>query len=385
MPVGYHMKYSIQFSQDDIAYNLNNVGKLLFEKNESLLSVDIYVDKIDIAFKKRVLIKNIVGMITPHENFHDNTLNIQPQKKLKKNNTSEQPIERFERPHIVEQPPQLENVIIFFHNGQYEKRDAISYTLLCMLQSMATSSKTRRHHFNMIQAKKKLLLAFEDIADDFRCGCNRCNCEEIMQLYGPNKLSPDRKNDKIGYCEDNQKITFVVMPHNTPIKPDSVEIKTESGQKWFTILASSMKVSTKRRIAKLRKKSKKTDFEKEQIKRYDDDERNTQKSNQHYVILLKLKRLEQKDLCSKCKQEMYFGNDDQIVEYSNRANKASPDRLNNNNIFYDADNFTLVCCACNYSENWGGRTYFANKAEIAPINFTPNLLKQCKEWLIPKN
>lgn len=115
-----------------------------------------------------------------------------------------------------------------------------------------------------------------------------------------------------------------------------------------------------------------------QIKKYNEDDRNHRKSNQHFVDILK-----QKDICAAqgCGKIMYFGNESDVMEFCDVANKVSPDRRDNQNIFYEDDNFDLVCQTCNYTENRAGRTYFKNKVENDAIFFTCELFQQCLEWL----
>jgi hypothetical protein len=374
------ISYVITFLNDSSFEDFKPYVKMIYEKSDCIKLIAVYKNCVIVNFKTTKA-STFVKNLFIHEDFK-NQIDIQPSKKLKTKHISA--IQVIERSNIHEQIKQKENHVIVFANGKYNQREVVSFVLSVILENMKTHSKQRGHDFDLGKAKHKLILAFEGIKENFACGCGRNNCTEIMQLFGPNGISPDKVNDTIGYSEDIQRITFVVKSHNTRIKPGIVSKVRTDPRKWYKVLAKSMKNCTKKRIDKLRQKPKKTDFDRKQIKMYDDDDRNTQPSNEHYVELLKLKRQEQKDICASpgCNKPMYFGNLEGLLELTNVAHKVSPNRRNNDNVFYEYDNFDLVCCSCNFTENRNGRTYVENKPNNNPIPLTLELLQKCKDWLL---
>jgi len=285
---------------------------------------------------------------------------------------------------IVEQKEQLLNHVLIFdsNNRTYYNRPVVAWVLCQMLGRMEASSKKRKHGFNKNLAKLKLLDAFLRMAADFQCDCGRPSCKEIMQIYGNNQISPDRVNNSLGYVESTQVIRFVTQPHNTLIAYNSVSRPSGSGNrrtKWYTVLVGGMRRRTKQRVTQLKKKPVKTDFDKMQIARFESER--TVNPNTYLVKLLIPKKETQLDCCFKCSKTLYFGDGNGLFKMSNLPNQVSPDRCDNDNIFYDDNNFNLVCASCNFCENRGGRTYVENKAKNQPIPFTLELLKECKEWL----
>jgi hypothetical protein len=99
-----------------------------------------------------------------------------------------------------------------------------------------------------------------------------------------------------------------------------------------------------------------------------------------YKQLLIKKRTIQKDICKTCSVVMYFGDENEVLKLS-YPNQASPDRINDDNIFYDFDNFNLVCVSCNYNGKKNIRRYIPNQHKNEPVAFTPELLEACNAWL----
>ena len=73
-----------------------------------------------------------------------------------------------------------------------------------MLTQVLHSSNERKRNFHDYEAQKKLLKAFNAMRENFRCEC-KPTCNDIMQSYGPNRISSDREKDDIGYYEELQK------------------------------------------------------------------------------------------------------------------------------------------------------------------------------------
>ncbi len=361
MPPARSMMYMITFNSTfedtNSLLKLNFIKKIFIYKNYIIL--DLTIHKYITSIQKLLFECNI-------EVYNSNKLKLNLDK----------PIAIMEKEFIIKQPKQKENHIVMFANGRYLQREVIGFVLGRIFQSMKSHSKQRQHEFDPIKAKEKLLESFTKMDTNYQCGCNRKNCREIMQLYGENGISPDKENDNIGYCEESQKITLVIKSHNTPIKFDSNKRMAKSLGKWYDILATHMMERTKRHINRLIKKQQ-SESDKQQIKKYV----NQEQSHEHMITMLKEKRIEQDDLCKKCKEEMYFGNEDDVSEWTNCGNKASPDRKDNENVFYDSENFDLVCCSCNFKENQGGRTFVEHKCINKPIPFTLELLKKCQAFI----
>jgi hypothetical protein len=355
------MMYIVRFNS--VFFKPDHFFKLDFVKK-----IFIYENYIILALTTPKYITSIKKLLTDESNVE-----IYNTKQM----NTDKPMEIMSKELIIKQPEQKENMIVVFANGKYFQREVIAFVVRRIVQSMKSHSKERGHDFDYIKMKPKLLEAFLKMDSNYRCGCNRKNCTEIMQLYGPNGISPDRENNDIGYCDDAQNLTLVVKSHNTLIKPNSVSTISKSPAKWYSILMSHMKQHTKRRIDSLIKKKQQTELDKEQIKKYANDKTN----NNDVIEMLKLKKQEQKDLCKKCGIEMYFGNADDVSELTNCGNKVSPDRKNNDNVFYDSENFDLVCCSCNFAENQGGRTFVENKCINKPIPFTAELLQKTQDFL----
>jgi hypothetical protein len=196
-------------------------------------------------------------------------------------------------------------------------------------------------------------------------------------LYGDNGISPDKFFDNLSYIDEDQVIDWVVKPHNCKIKPNQPPKKRKTNTKWIIQIASAMHGKVSERTQLLEKHKKISDLNKHQINRFKTDSSLT---INHYKELLCRKRVIQNDLCKTCNLPMYFGDEKGLLKIS-YPNQASPDRINNENIFYDFDNFNLVCVSCNYSGNQNTRRFIPNHYKNDPIAFTPELLEACKEWL----
>lgn len=376
------MTFAVIFSDDSILKLCQPHLKTIYENNYFIGGMAFYETSVIISLRVPRFITAIQKLFIDCELKGNITIDRCKRSKIIFNDA----VEIWDKGYVIEQIKQQEYQIIVLENGKYVHKEVVNWVLSTILSNMKSHSKTREHEFDLANTRYKLLQAVHSISHNYKCGCNRSNCTEIMQLYGPNGISPDKQNDMIGYSDAKQHITFVVKSHNTRIKPGNIENIAKNPRKWYKILAKSMKNSTKIRVNKLRKKPSQSDFDMEQIKKYDDDDRNTQPNTDHYVQILQQKKLEQKDVCASkgCNKIMYFGNDQELLELSNVAHKVSPDRRNNDNIFYEYDNFDLVCCSCNYTENRAGRTYVQNKVQNNPIFFTPELIQKCKDWLISK-
>jgi hypothetical protein len=278
---------------------------------------------------------------------------------------------------VIPKITQLPNCIVIFHSGRYVQYPVVNYVLSNMLSYMKARSKERQVDFNIDIAKQKLLTAFEKIDSNFHCKCNRLACREVLQLYGDNGISPDKKFDNLSYIDDNQIIDFVVKAHNCFFKPNQASKERKTYPKWENQIAGAMCVKTRRRIKILEKQVKLSKIPENQIARFKTD---TSINVEHYKTLLYQKRVIQQDLCETCKIPMYFGDELGILKLS-YSHQASPDRIDDENIFYDFDNFNLVCISCNFNGKQNTRRYIPNKHKNNPIDFTVELLGACKEWL----
>jgi hypothetical protein len=251
-----------------------------------------------------------------------------------------------------------------------------------MLSRMASNSKKRGHPFDWTVAKAYLMCALMSAeASGFRCGCKHPRCRVTMCLYGQHALSPDRKHDHLSYTDDEQIVTFVAKDHNTSIKHDSLPRVRKSQKCWVGRTASSMAKHTCDRAAMLRSKGDNMSVnEREQVARFDKEQVSDFKRYEFLKELLRQKRaVSQK--CRDCDKSMYFGDNQGILRLCNVGHQASPDRRNNDNIFYDAENFDLVCISCNLTENRGGRTFVEHMPRKHQVEFTPERTQECLKWL----
>jgi hypothetical protein len=242
---------------------------------------------------------------------------------------------------------------------------------------MKKSSIQRQVDFDVIIVKQKLLEAFERLDLNFQCNSGRITCHEILQLYGDNGISPDKRFDRLSYINENQVIDFVVKPHNCAIKPNQPPKERKTNPKWISKTSSNMFQAIRYRTQILEKHKKISEIDKKQISRYNTD---TSLTIDHYKELVSQKRHIQNGLCKTCNLPMYFGDENGVLKIS-YPNQASPDRIDNENIFYDFDNFNLVCISCNFNGNQNTRRYVKNQYKNDPIAFTLELLEECKEWL----
>jgi formate-dependent nitrite reductase cytochrome c552 subunit len=124
-----------------------------------------------------------------------------------------------------------------------------------------------------------------------------------------------------------------------------------------------------------------TTAERDQIARFLQEEEDEFKRTQFNKVLLQQKK-EVSTLCAKCSVEMYFGDEDGVMTRMKVSNKASPDRLDNSNPFYDSDNFVLCCQSCNWSENEYSRRHkevISTKQPSIPL--TQDLLSKIVVYL----
>jgi hypothetical protein len=278
---------------------------------------------------------------------------------------------------VIAQITPLPNHIVVLHSGRYENKPVVDHVLGGIMRNMKKSSIQRQVDFDVVIVKQKLLEAFERLDSNFQCKCGRMACREILQLYGDNGISPDKKFDHLSYIDENQIIDFVVKPHNCAIKPNQPPKERKTNPKWICKTSSNMSQAIRWRVQILEKHKKISEIDKKQISRFKSD---TLLTFNHYKELLCQKRVIQNDLCKTCKIPMYFGDENGVLKFS-YPNQASPDRIDNENIFYDFDNFNLVCVSCNFSGNQNTRRFIKNEYKNEPVNFTPDLLEACKEWL----
>ena len=366
-------KYIVKFTNAVNQNTLISFAKTLFNKNEQIRLIQIFAGFLLIHFYKSVSLNKLQNDVLLKFEFN-------VEKYTRNFNVPKKTLDFFER-DAEQQPLQLPNHIVCYQHG-YRQIPVVKYVLELMLCSMKCHSEKRTHQFSMEIAKIKLMEAFLNLNSDFACKCGRCDCQEIIQLFGKNSISPDRVFDELSYIHSNQQIKFVVKSHNTLMKFDDEKmIPLKRKIFWCERLADTMKFSTRRRVEVLRNKRVQSVKDKEQISKFDSDPRNLQPANTDLINMLKQKKFEQRDLCAKCERVMYFGNEEGMFEYKNVGNKVSPDRIDNENIFYDADNVKLVCISCNYVENRRGRSMIEHPVVNDPIDLTKDLLKECILWL----
>ncbi len=356
-----------------ITYNKNQIQ--IFAKH--IFLKHLFIERIKIINCKIYISLRIAQSISSFQNLIETSGYIETTTKTFIKTITNHSFELI-RETKLKQPKQKNNYIVTFANGVYLQKPVVHWVFSNILNNMNTHSKKREHLFDPILAKKKLLEALENIPFDFKCGCRRNHCNETMQLFGENGISPDRKFDDKSYIDPSQIINFVIKKHNTYHKFDDIPIKMKHPTSWVNAISKNMINSTKDRIEKLKLKIKyTTQNEKKQILKYDTMNLNAD----FYIESLLKKKLEQKELCYKCNIKLYFGDENGIMRFI-VGNKASPDRIDNNNCFYNDNNYHLVCVSCNYVENSNYRIHILNRAKNNPIFFTIALLEECKKWLI---
>jgi hypothetical protein len=283
---------------------------------------------------------------------------------------------------VIKEPVLKDGHVSIFENGRYQQRPVESYMTRNMLSRMASNSKKRGHGFDPVIAKQKLTKAFEAAAlNDFKCGCKHPRCSVTMTLFGQHALSPDRGNDSLSYTDSAQLITLVAKEHNTCVKHDSTPRIRKSQKSWVGRTASSMAKHTCDRVNMLRSKGDHmSEQELQQVQRFDREESTGFARYTHLKSLLELKQ-QASTVCRDCKRDLHFGDCDGILRLCNVGHQASPDRIDNANIFYDADNFDLVCISCNLTENRGGRTHVEHTTSKQSIALTLSRMQECLKWL----
>ncbi len=346
----------------------------MFAKNQKVKKIQVYENKLLIRLFKRQHLKTV-------RNFYKDTNKIiDIADKHLWTIQNQKCVFFIERPNEILPPKSKPNHITIFLNGNYTQKPEVAFCLSSMLRSMKCNSKARSLEFDKDVAKQKLMDAMNRIDVDFKCGCDRHHCAEKLQLFGPNSMSPDRTFDNIGYSDEKQVITMVVKAHNTTIKTNSVPIKASTQVRWTSILTHNMFKNTVDRIAQLHKLDNYISEKQQQyIDRFEKEKLSLKK---RYKASLQIKRIAQKDICFTCKSLMYFGDHKGIFREKNNGRKVSPDRVDDANVFYDNDNFNLVCCSCNFIGKHNIRTHIESKAENVPVDLTTHLLQQCKNWLV---
>ncbi len=343
---------------------------------DNIRYVDIYDNLLVVALRKPIALSTLRKMTEFNNNIHIVFCSQKSLKTIEAKNA----IMKFEKinnnENILEQK---ENHVVLFQTGTYYNRPVVNHVLRNILNSMSHGSKIRGHFFDMNLAKQKLLDAFENMKPKYSCNCDRPNCLEILQLYGEYGISPDRSNNALGYVDDNQILRLVIKPHNTTITYTSEPRLRANPCKWYSYLARHMRKNVLERVNQLQKKKYKTDLDKQQITRFENEINNNPLEDFKKVLLAK--KASQLGHCLKCNDKLYFGDEEGFLRLCNKENQVSPDRIDNNNIFYDDGNFRLVCVKCNFPENRSGRMDVETKAKNKPILFTPDLLKECIDWL----
>jgi hypothetical protein len=279
-----------------------------------------------------------------------------------------------------------------------------------ILRNMRTNSKMRGHEFDRRKAIIKMIEALEKILYNSEgvglCGCGRCVDTMILNC-GVAKLGFDRLLDFLGYGDDGQELTVVKIAHNTWMKPTTEKIIRTGKTIYFLGQTSdSMVANTKGRADKLFQRRRKglplTPSENEQLNLFNREyfgEEGNIKLREQYKEILKEKvanlvviwweaedeegRKEgesdwyEYSMCPRCGELIHCGivrtrwkgtkNSDiydiRHLKYMKDNMQASPDRLDNDNIYYWEDNYELVCPCCQETDGDKGKTYY-RRAEI---------------------
>jgi hypothetical protein len=281
----------------------------------------------------------------------------------------------------VEEPALILHHVNVFINGRWYQYPVVNHVLTKMFSTMGASSRERGHTFDPVIAKAKLIEAFERVSTDMKCACGHPRCTSILSMYGTDAFSPDRKNDDAGYSDDKQVLTMVCKAHNTRIRHDSVPKPMKYGRKWSITIARHMVKSTAWRINKLRDKAENmTALDRRQVAQFDEE---CHKGFDRLVQLTMLLEKKQStcDRCFLCDRGLYFGDAESKLQMSHVGNQASPDRVDNTNVFYDEDNFNLVCVSCNLNESTSIRQYVEHMPTKVDIPLSSSLIQECISWL----
>ncbi len=373
----YEIKFCDNRTQTDLVKYANDVWNL----NTRIEILKIVKQSLFVAlFESQT--QNSFKMTLPFLT-NENVIQIIPSQKLYVRNIIEtEQSYLLERDIIIKQPDEKLNHIIIFAGGRYLYKPVVDYVLKSIIDGLKAHSKKRCHAFDVEIGKKKLLNAFLKIKPDFKCGCGRPSCDKDLQLFGDDGISPDRKYDNLGYIDEKQIITFVIKPHNTFYKFDGEPKEMKWCRSWVKVVSGHMFDSTNDRIKKLReKKTHLSKLEKREILFYDYLRSKAHWNRKFFIQRILKKKKNQKGLCYKCGTKLYCGDKNGISRIWNIGNKGSADRIDNNLIFYDTDNFNLVCVSCNFCENPFIRTHITNKAKNNPIPLTAELLEECMAWL----
>jgi hypothetical protein len=273
--------------------------------------------------------------------------------------------------------------------NQYYDRNTIKYVMNTMVQARMGTSHRRGHECDSDLIRPALLKAFENIRSDFKCQCGHPGCDEVMTLCGTNAISPDRKYDDLGYHDEGQVLTFVCKEHNTRIKHDTVpkELTRRSPLKWYNMMASGIIAKTRERIEKLRTLGDQiTAYELEQVKRYYEEELDSTFDRRDIATNMVKQMKQESTECAKCHRDLYFGDDEGNVRFSYLGHKASADRIDNQNVFYDSSNVRLVCISCNHNDNPTRRTLKNENPtteEHLRVPLTQDIIQECIQYLLP--
>ncbi len=367
--------FVIYFEADENSQEVKCCVEKMFDENQNVKRIQVYQHAI------------IMRLFTPQrlqtvqKFYKDSNQMIQIAERNQFNVPNQECVFFKERSRNLICPAPNPNHITVFSDGKFCHKPAVGYVFGLMLNRMKFRSTKRNMTFDIVKTLEKLSQALNKITSDFDCGCERSHCNEKLQLFGLNAMSPDRKRDDLGYSDENQVITMVVKAHNTRFQPNSQPQEAKTQDKWTSILRGNMFQHTKNRIIKLQKLRIISNAQQLYIDRYREQEFQLKFE---YRKLLESKRITQNDKCFRCGTEMYFGDQGGIFRETKNARKVSPDRVDDTNVFYDDSNFNLVCCSCNYNGQKLLTTYIETKPDNQEIALTHNLLQQCKDWLILK-
>ncbi len=273
--------------------------------------------------------------------------------------------------------------IIKYVRGRYAQLNAVNISLLTITHSMNLHSIARGHFFDFKKAFLILKHAFMEVNNDFTCGCRRLCCKKTMDLFGTNQISPQRSNQDLGYCDQDQSLKLVVKGHNTSVPFNSIPRDIKYPKSWIIRTSENMHERTKMRVKRMEEKGNFiTEKERLQIERFSEEEKiplSVRQSASRELLLEKRKR--QADKCSKCARLMTFGDKNGIIMLVNVDTCAGTDRIDNGNVFYDDDNYTLVCLSCNFAEDYNVRKIIRYPVGNRNIPLSEKIRLECIEWL----
>ena len=281
-----------------------------------------------------------------------------------------------------------------------KQRDDPKGMIQMKIREVKKRCKRRRHPFNLMEVLPHLidaLLGVEFDADGIgRCGCkgNHKPCHngkvQLMANGGGYGFSFDRLDDNRGY---NQPLVVVCGMCNKQVKPDSIPKLRNRIEPVISRIANDQVTRTVKRMKVLLKKKNPSEEESKHLDRwqqvYDSGESGSKGRKKLWgeyraTVAAKYNQIRNGDgYCPHCTDQdgrpikMDVGTNEKTPKFTHNENprQISPDRINDSNPYYDANNWDFCCLACQPC----GREVSNVEAELIP--FTREKRNQMVQYL----